>query len=81
MRLSIRTVSISGMSSVDETENLCRHIYKNCINLRACTYCLTSQHIATFDTAKVDIAVSGSGHRSVQPRAGHAIARGFGPVA
>jgi len=32
-------------------------------------YCLTSHHIATFDTAKVDIAMSGSGHHSVKLRA------------
>jgi len=33
-----------------------------------CIYCLTSHHIATFNTAKVDIALTRCGHRFVKLR-------------
>jgi len=55
------------VSSADETENPCRHIYKNYINTSR--YCLTSHHIGTFDTGKVNMALSRSGHSFVKLRA------------
>jgi len=50
-----------SMSSVPTHLN---YFYKS-----TCVYCLTSHHVATFDTAKVDVpssTSSRSGHRFVQ---------------
>jgi len=57
----------SGVFGRWDWESVPTHLQE--LHKSACRYCLTSHHIGTFDTGKVNMALSRSGHSFVKLRA------------